>query len=188
MGLLNQLQDIRLAIGDTAKTKYSDYQIVSTLNAIIRQANKVLSNVTSDLVKKRVTLTLADGVIDLPVDFQAIIRITDASNIPLVARTTENEVSTYIFEVIDNQIIANVAVIILTYKKFFTDIDLEYDENNEIVDKDLPLPNFFKDTLTVYTKATLDGTVTPEPLDTVLKRLVVGRDKGRINTKMPFRV
>lgn len=188
MALLSQLLDIRLAVGDPAKNVYSDYQVINALNAILRQTNKVLSNITSDLCKARTTLTLTAGAVDLPVDYQAIIRITDSNNIPLTARTTEIDTSPYIFEIIDNQIIANVPTVILTYKKFFADIDLEYDTNGQIVEKTLPLPDFFKDSLTVYTKAALDGTITDEPLDAVIKRLVSRRDKGRISTKMPFRV
>jgi hypothetical protein len=189
MQLLPLLFDIRVAIGDTEKAIYSDHHVMSALNSVIRQTNKILSNLTSDLTKAKTTLTLVDCEVDLPADFQAIIRITDENNVPLTSRTSEADTVPYIFEILDGKIIApTVSKVALRYKKFFTDVPLEYDENNAIVDKTLPLPDFFRDLLTNHTKEAIATGIVPVIKDETVKTLVAGRDKGRLYTKMPFRI
>lgn len=188
MDLGSQILDIRYAIGDMAGDTYSPYQIVNAINTVLRQINKALSNITSDLTKKRVTLTLVDGVADLPDDFQSISRITDGSFIPLTPRTTEDDTAKFLYEILDNQIYSNSDTIILTYKRYFTEIAA--DDLTAI----LPVPDFFKDLLTTYTKVMLQGgvsnsdsTILPT-IENAVMSLVAGRDKTRIYTKMPFNV
>jgi hypothetical protein len=189
MQLLPLLFDIRVAIGDAQQVNVSDYQIMSALNSVIRQTNKILSNMTSDLTKSKTTLTLTGGEVALPADFQAIISITDENNVPLTSRTTEADTVPYIFELLDGKIIApTVSAVILRYKKFFTDVSLEYDVNNAIVDKTLPLPDFFRDLLVNHVKEAIVTGIVPVIKDEAVKTLVAGRDKGRLYTKMPFRI
>lgn len=188
MDLGSLILDIRYAVGDMTGDIYSPYSIVNAINTVLRQVNKSLSNITSDLTKKRVTLTLVDSVVDLPDDFQSISRITDGSFIPLTPRTNEDDTVKFLYEILDNQIYSNSDTIILTYKKYFLEV---LPDDLTVI---LPVPDFFKDLLTTYAKVTLQGDVSSSDatilptIEEAVMSLVAGRDKSRLYTKMPFHV
>lgn len=189
MLLQDQIIDIRYAINDMAGNDYSDYQIVNALNTVIRQVNAALSNVTSDLTKARTTLTLVSGAVTLPTDFVKETRVTDpVSNYDLLPRTTELSTDTHTYEILSNQLIVNLPTVVLTYKKYFPEMDLT------MLASVMPFPDFFKDVVTLYTKVTLQGAVGQgdasvlPPIEQKVMQLVSGRGKGRLYTKMPFRV
>lgn len=186
MILQDQLLDIRYAVGDMPGDVYSDYQIVNALNTVIRQVNAQLCNMTSDLIKTRTTLTLVDGAVDLPADFQSMVKLTGANNSILRPRTIEADTDTYTFEILNNQIVANQDTVTLTYKRSFVELD-------GTLSTTMPLPDFFKDVLTMYTKVMLqgsisqgDGSILP-PLEQKVITLVSGRDKKQMKLKPVFR-
>jgi hypothetical protein len=186
MLLQDQLLDIRYAINDMASHTYSDYQIVNALNTVIRQVNAQLSNMTSDLIKARTTLTLVNGAITLPTDFQSMVKMTDANNSIMRPRTVEPDTDTNTFEILNNQILANQPTVVLTYKKYFAEMDGTLSTN-------MPLPDFFKDVLTLYTKVILQGTMSQgdsqvlPPIEQKIMMLVGGRDKKQMKLKPIFR-
>jgi hypothetical protein len=189
MLLQDQILDIQYSVGDIEGNVYSPYQIMNALNTVIRQVNAALSNVTSDLTKTRIPLTLISGAVDLPLDFVKETRVTDpVSNYDLLPRTTELSTDTHTYEILNNQLIANLPTVVLTYKKFFNEMELT------MLTSVMPFPDFFKDVVTLYTKVTLQGAVGQgdasvlPPIEQKVMQLVAGRGKGRLYTKMPFRV
>jgi len=187
MLLQDQLLDIQYAVKDVQGDVYSPHIIVNALNTVIRQINATLSNMTSDLVKTRVPLTLVSGAITLPTDFQSMVKLTDSNNNVLRPRTVEPDTDTYTFEILNNQILANQLTVILTYKRYFAEMDLT------MLATVMPLPDFFKDVITSYTKVILQGamsqgdtTILP-PLEQKVIMLVGGRDKKQMKLKPVFR-
>ena len=65
------LYSLRLHTGDTNKTEFSDYQIINTLNSVLKIINNALVKRRSNLIIKSETLELADGKAAL--DYQHLI-------------------------------------------------------------------------------------------------------------------
>lgn len=180
------MADVRFSVGDMGKVKYSDHQLVNAINQVMRQINTTLCNITSDIVKTRVTLALTNGSVSLPIDYDSLIKITTIDNLPMYYRTSENNDDSWTYELIGGMIYANQSSVVLTYKKSFP----EFDVNDTNVT--LPLPDFFKDLVSLYVKVALQGAVSSgdstvlPPLDAAVRKKVAGRDKGRMRFKPSF--
>lgn len=141
-----QLYDIRFAVNDFPDAVYSLYDKLNALNQVVFNMNTVLSNISSDLVKERVTLTLTSGSVDLPDDYGGMISLTDTSGVRLYERIGEDSSNRNTYELINNKIYAAYDSLTLTYKKTF----LEVGESDT-----MPLPDMFKSLVTAYAKTLL---------------------------------
>ena len=94
--------------------EFSDYQIVDSINYVVREISLALNSVTSSLITASVTLPLVDGTVALPADFESLIEVKDKTNVPIQA-----DLDAYTYKVLGNAIYAQGETITLSYRKSF---------------------------------------------------------------------
>lgn len=70
---------MRFYLADSQKVKYSDDALLSALNLALTISFETFIGYASSLGRKQATITMTDGVGDLPTDFHSIVLVEDAS-------------------------------------------------------------------------------------------------------------
>ncbi len=73
------IMHMRFYLADSQKVKYSDDALLSALNLAVTLSFETFIGYASSLGRKQTTITLTDGVGDLPADFHSIALVEDAS-------------------------------------------------------------------------------------------------------------
>lgn len=178
------LSELRLDLGDPAGTTYSDYQLMNSLNSVLRLVNISLQNISSSLIKKATTLTLTGGTAPLPDGFLSIYDVAAGSQ-SLLPQTGSLDLDDYTYRIIGNQIYANYDALNIIYLSVFTIV-----QTTDV----LPVPDVFAELLKRYTKVFLAGgidTSTATILPTIQSEtymLVASRERTKIVRKPSFYV
>ena len=145
----DQLYDIRFAVNDFGDAVFSIYDKFNALNQILQMMNTILSNISSDLVKKRVTLTFVDGKAALPADYGGMVSLAGSSGSRMYERISEDTSDLNTYEILDNEVYTAHDSLVLTYKKTFAEFA------TTDTDEDMPVPDMFKPVITSYAKTLL---------------------------------
>lgn len=125
---------VRFDLGDQHKASYSDYDLLDALNSILKIVNNSLIKLKSNLIVRDATLTVANGVADLPVDFISPIYINSTTEELSPAKPLDQ--GGYL--IIGDTIHAQDGVITMIYRQAFPQVGLT---------DDLPVPDWFTELL-----------------------------------------
>lgn len=81
----------RLQVGDSAHTKFSDYECVMALQAALDLLVSSCDSFYSPLLVKKATLVSDDGSYAVPKDFRSIVKVTDADGRPIESEYSGKE-------------------------------------------------------------------------------------------------
>lgn len=157
------------------RNQYTDYQIVESLNYVMKEINLVLNNITSSLTVTSITIPLVDNSADLPSDLESIIDVSDKINIPIT-----EDLDGYTYKIIGNTIQAQGDSVTVFYRKTFP----VYIFDTSITPSTIDLPVSFDNPIIDNIVALLTG----QPLtikDQVIK-LVANRDGKKRPQKLRF--
>lgn len=85
MTVATLLTDVRYQISDELKTGYTDPELLTYLNQVNKYVFATLMDNASDLAMKKTTLTLTDGEVALPSDFELEDAIKNTDDVALNA-------------------------------------------------------------------------------------------------------
>jgi hypothetical protein len=179
------LLQLRYQLGDTERVTFSDYQLLDALNSVLTLINNALSVQGSNLIEKQVTLTLTDGEIDLPSDFQSVVTVQNTSQTGLNVASKNELLTQYNYRIRGNTIYSLNEQLILVYKQSFDAVGEE---------DDLPLPNYFSELIKKYAVMVLKGTIDRSDAQAYqviandVYKLTAGREYGALDMQVPFYV
>lgn len=169
-------------IFDNAQVKYSDYQLIAALNSVLSIVYNSLSSSNTEVLTKRATVALTDGVGDLPEDFLSVVSVFRPSGDVLTPQGKSTDVDAYTYRIRGNKIYSENDTVTVDYKPYF--VEIAYDTTGD----ELDLPNFFMELLKKYCVIVLQGginkadsTIVQQVTSDVYK-LIAGREYSRIET------
>lgn len=131
-------------INDLGAVKYSDYQMIMALNAVLSLIHQTVATMSSTILNKNVTIKLKNNKGQLPEDFLQAVLVCDASGFPLSAATKTEGISSGTYRISGNVIRSENPSLDLEYKPFFD--EYEYAD----IDNDLDMPALFNEYLRKY--------------------------------------
>ena len=131
-------------INDLAAVRFSDYQMIMALNAVLSLIYQTVGTMSSTILNKNVTIKMKNGKGQLPDDFLQAVLVCDGSGSPLRACTKTEGIGSGSYRISGNVIRSDNTEIDLEYKPFFE--ELEYSD----IEDDLPTPNLFNEYLRKY--------------------------------------
>lgn len=170
-------------INDMEKIRYSDYEMLVAINSILRTMNNVLVTTISDIVEKTTTITLTNGVGDMPADWVTTIQVY-ANSLVLEYLPPPYDLVEGYYRISGSRIYSSHTSVNLVYSATFPSITQMTDN--------LPLPNIFLDMLVDYIKLILKGSQPKTQdiitaLDTTNVRSIMARRKvSGVEVPMPY--
>ena len=131
-------------INDLAAVKYSDYQMIMALNAVLSLIYQTVGTMSSTILNKTATIKMKNKKGTLPEDFLQAVLVCDGSGYPLRAATKTEDISTGTYRISGDIIRSDNTEIDLEYKPFFE--ELEYSD----IEDDLDVPALFNEYLRKY--------------------------------------
>lgn len=177
-------------INDLAAVRFSDYQMIMALNAVLSIIYQTVATMNSTIFNKNVIIKLKNNKGQLPEDFLQAVLVCDGSGAPLrpVAKTEDISIGTY--RISGDTIRSGNAEIDLEYKPFFE--ELEYSD----IEDDLEVPPLFNEYLRKYMVTVLLSGTPQGDADMIakltgdVKAIVANRDFASLDMalKVPWKV
>ena len=142
---------LRYVLKDMDGTVYSDYQLEESVNTVQSIIANALSTSNSELLTETATITLTNGVGDLPAGFQSVVSVFNARNESLPYLTKSKPIDEYSYRIRGSKIYSNNGTLTLDYKKSLTNADIS---NLNVA---MDLPDYFADTIKKYTVMVLQN-------------------------------
>jgi len=101
------LNYVRYQINDTDKVEYTDAELIGYVNDGLRFISNELIRLSSPILLKYTTLSLTDGVADLPSDFVREEGVLDSQGNPLESYPPIKPVDQYGYKIIGNKLYSN---------------------------------------------------------------------------------
>ncbi|MDR1701883.1 MAG: hypothetical protein LBR56_03820 [Sporomusaceae bacterium] len=174
------IYSLRLDIGDTNKTEFSDYQIINTLNSVLKIVNNALTKRKSDLITKNAVLALENDETELPADFIAIVRVVNENMYELFPQKPLNDFG---YKIVGNSLTAQTPVVTITYRYSFPKINLG---------GEIPLPDWFSELLKKYVIMLISQKVNQfdvsfsQMIENDINNITSGREYSVIERELPF--
>lgn len=155
----------RFNLDDSQSTKYSDVELMESLNAVLRYINAVLININSYLIVRKTSLEPNDGIARLPDDFVGIRAVGEEST----------------FEIIGNNIYTKLPIDLVYYYTI---------PNISSLDDDIELPYYFYELLVRFMESlitkSIDKNVFSNLIYTEVKHLCTGSEYPYIERPAPY--
>lgn len=163
-------------ISDLAAVKFSDYQMIMALNAVLSIIYQTVATMSSTILNKNISIKMKNGKGELPEDFLQAVLVCDGSGTPLRAASKTENISTGTYRISGDIIRSDNTEIDLEYKPYFE--ELEYSD----LENDLEVPPLFNEYLRKYmVTVLLSGTPQGDAemiakLTSDVKNIVANRD------------
>jgi hypothetical protein len=174
------IYSLRLDIGDTNKAEFSDYQIVNTLNSVLKIINNALTKRKSDLITKNDVLAVENDKVELPADFIAVVRVVNENMYELFPQKPLNDFG---YKIVGNILTAQTPTVIITYRYAFPKVKLG---------DEIPLPDWFSELLKKYVIMLISQKVNQfdvsfsQMIETDINNITSGREYSVIERESPF--
>lgn len=177
--------EFRYEINDQNKIRFSDYQLMNSLNSVLRLMNNALNTLFSPIIVTSATVALTNNSGALPADYQSLVVITktgDAS--PLEPVTLQTTPTNEQYKIMNTTLFSNNSSVDIIYRKTFSKI--------VAVTEDVPLPDYFVELIKKYMKASLvDGLSKTEQsfsqmLSQDIAAVVTGNEYTYLQRELPF--
>ena len=174
------LFSLRVDINDTLKTQYSDFDLMNSLNSVLKIVNNTLVKRKSDLIAKSATIPMISGIGDLPNDFIAVITVKTSGNQELYPHKSIGEGG---YKITAYNIYASGDSIGITYRYAFPKL---------IISDEIPLPDWFSELLKKYIMMLVSNQVNKfdvsfsQMIESDVASIVSGREYTLIERDMPF--
>lgn len=177
--------EFRYDINDQFKARFSDFQLMNTLNSVLRLMNNALNNLFSPIIVTAVTLPITNSQGTLPTDYQSIVVVkitgddTSLEPITLLATPTNEQ-----YKIMSGAIYTNNSSVDIIYRKTFPKLSS--------ADDDLPLPDYFIELIKKYMKALLmEGASKTDVsfsqmMSSDLSAIVTGNEYTYLQRELPF--
>ena len=178
--------ELRYDINDQFKARFSEFQLMNTLNSVLRLMNNALNNLFSPIIVTAVSVPLTNNQGALPSDYQSIVVIHPASDttISLVPVTLLATPTNEQYKIMSGTIFSSNSSVDIIYRKTFPKLTSP--------DDDLPLPDYFIELIKKYMKAMLvEGASKTDVsfsqmMASDLAAIVTGNEYTYLERELPF--
>lgn len=159
-------------ISDNNEAKFSDYQILDSLNTVLNLLYNELGTFSNDLLTRTETIELEHGEGKLPEDFLQMVDVYrgDTVYVPLSKSQT---VSPYTYTIMNDTIYANVDYLTIDYRPQFAEVTM--DKLEEPLDYPLHFKEFIKKLVIMCLRGSLDMPEGVAYMRNTLKSLTANR-------------
>ena len=165
------LLSVRFGLDDAECSKYSDIEIIDSMNSVVSYINSALINRRSSLARKKATITPVDGAATLPLDFVSMCDFE------------EDGITLDSYVMVGDKIYTDAAMSIIYYYSFAAVNNLE---------ETVPLPNYLKELLVRFTEAFVTKSIGKDAFPQIIyeevSKTITGRDYPYITRDIPFTI
>jgi len=177
--------ELRYELNDQNRIRYSDYQLLSVLNATLRIINIALNNLFSPIIVTAGTVALTSGVGSLPTDFQSIVTalVDETELTPVTLKTTPTNEE---YKIMGTSLYSTNSSVDIIYRKRFATLTAVSDT--------IPLDDDFIELIKRYMKIYLKNDMTNmdqsllASISQDVANMVTGREFSFIECELPFQI
>lgn len=177
--------EFRYEVNDQNKIRFSDFQLMNSLNSVLRLMNNALNTLFSPIIVTSATVALTNNSGALPADYQSLVVITKTGDeTPLDPVTLQTTPTNEQYKIMNTTLFSSNSSVDIIYRKTFAKLTAVSDE--------LPLPDYFVELIKKYMKAMLiDGLSKTEQsfsqmLSADISAVVTGNEYTYLQRELPF--
>lgn len=177
------INSLRTGLNDTGKSKFSDFELIESLNSVLGIFSNELVKIKSNLIVTSVSIVPVNGLAILPTDFASLYSIFSGNNELFPYKPIDDFGYKLTKDTI--QVNVNFPNIVVSYYQTLAKVNM-----NDI----LPVPNVFIESLKKYVALITKGEVSPfdDKFNNMIHRdlllILVGREYSSLDRELPFYV